>query len=108
MHHCDFTLIFSAFCPSTGKLSYPSRGSEDSDRVELLRQTDPVDYTAETVDPFEDYTRGFSVNANDMGGRYQSEPARPSSAGRYAGRATVPPPKGIFDDVWGKKMEWNW
>ena len=79
---------------------YSSRGGDDSDRQELLRQAEPVDYTADTVDPFEDYPTGGSINNDDILGRYQSQPLRGSSVGRYGGRTGAPPPKGIFDDVW--------
>ena len=92
------------------------RPDTESDRTELLRQVEPVDYTAETDAILADLTlnhgaadaldgRGFSGRGYDgrgydgrsYGDRYQA------TSGRYEGatgsRGRVPPPTGIFDDV---------
>ena len=65
------------------------------DRTELLRQAEPIDYTAESGDLFDEYTRGLSINSpQEDSGRYQS--TRPPTRFNQSSRT---PPKDIFDDV---------
>ena len=75
-----------------------SQSPEDNDRTELLKQSEPVDYTSDTVDNAEE---SLSINSTTNTMRYQSRPgpSRPTRYSSNGGRSTIPPPRGIFDDI---------
>ena len=92
MNIVHFYVIFST---GRGTALSPA-SSEDNDRTELLKQSEPVDYTGESTDMmFEDMTRDLSISG---AGRYQAQPlSRPTS---FTGsQSTRKPPRGIFDDI---------
>ncbi|KAK7508228.1 hypothetical protein BaRGS_00000467 [Batillaria attramentaria] len=68
-----------------------ARSPDESDRTELLRQVEPIDYTEEHADPLADYTR--SLRAGSQG--YQAQGSRFTSSRS----ASSKPARGIFDDV---------
>ena len=86
-----------------------ARSPQENDRTELLKEAEPVDYTAGgTRDAFEgvpqlegvDYsTRGVpqvpGVDYNTSSRGYQNQ----RSTGAARGRAVGQPPRNIFDDV---------
>ena len=84
-------LLFS-FVP--GKL-YAKRAQEPgSDRLELLRTAEPIDYNPEMSDPFHEETNS---SWEPSGGRYQA--SRPTNNRFGSTRPNIPPPRNIFDDI---------
>lgn len=71
-----------------------ARSPDESDRTELLRQVEPIDYTEEHADSLADYTR--SLGASRSGGQgYQAQGSRFTSSQPPSSK----PMRGIFDDV---------
>lgn len=70
-----------------------ARSPDESDRTELLRQVEPIDYTEDRADALADYTRSLGSRPSSQG--YQAQGSR-FGASRSA---TTKPPRGIFDDV---------
>ena len=73
-----------------GRHSAPRR-REESDRMELLQQAEPIDFTPEGNENFEDFTNAYTT----YGGTGQSQPRRSNNFGSV----NKGPPKGIFDDI---------
>ena len=72
-----------------------ARSPTENDRTELLKQAEPIDYTGDNKDTFEDFTGGLSINNREDG--YHSN--RGGGRGYSSTRTASKPPKGIFDDV---------
>ncbi|KAL8571888.1 hypothetical protein ACOMHN_011480 [Nucella lapillus] len=70
-----------------------ARSPDESDRTELLRQVEPLDYTEDRADALADYTRSLAARPAPQG--YQAQGSRFGSARS----ASSKPPRGIFDDV---------
>ena len=68
-----------------------ARSPDESDRTELLRQVEPIDYTEDRADLLADYTRSLGTR-----GGYQAQ-----GASRFGSSRPAPskPPRGIFDDI---------
>ena len=73
-----------------GRHSAPRR-REESDRMELLQQAEPIDFTPEGNENFEDFTNAYTT----YGGTGLSQPRRSNNFGSV----NKGPPKGIFDDI---------
>ncbi|KAK3090610.1 hypothetical protein FSP39_013128 [Pinctada imbricata] len=77
-----------------GRYTVP-RSPDESDTTELLKEAEPIDYTGETTDPLDDYSRIDSDQRS-----YQSSVPHSSRFGSTSTpRSFSKPPKGIFDDV---------
>ena len=70
-----------------------ARSPDESDRTELLRQVEPIDYTEDRADLLADYTRSLNTRSGSQG--YQAQGSRFSSSRP----APSKPPRGIFDDI---------
>ena len=66
-----------------------ARSPDENDKIGLLREAEPVDYTAELVE--EEY------NTDRVTQGYQS--SRPGTTNTRYGSSRARPLKGIFDDV---------
>ncbi|KAK7100923.1 G-protein coupled receptor-associated protein LMBRD2-like [Littorina saxatilis] len=71
-----------------------ARSPDESDRTELLRQVEPVDYTEDRADMLADYTRSLNTRPSGLQG-YQGQGSRFGSSRP----APSKPPRGIFDDI---------
>ena len=79
---------------------YGGRSPQETDRLELLRSAEPVDYTGEET-ILEDFANASRNDyTSEGGGGYQNQSARGSNRfNPTETRGTKPPPRGIFDDV---------
>jgi len=90
------------FCPTANQLASMTDSLMESDRTELLRVSDPVDYSGHTATDLyfselantEDVERGHSRHSASVS-RPRSLPVDQRWSSQPAGR----PPKNIFDDI---------
>lgn len=87
---CDMYTIYIAvsLCAAV------ARSPQENDRTELLRQAEPLDYTADNRDMFEGVPQLEGVDYDTSARGYQNQCSAATSRGRSTG-----PPRNIFDDV---------
>lgn len=70
----------------------PVKRREENDRMELLQQAEPIDFTPDNNESYEDFTNSYTTYGGTN--NYQSQPR----TSRFGG-APKGPPRGIFDDI---------
>ena len=73
-----------------------ARSPQENDRTELLKEAEPIDYTAGNRDAFEGVPPVQGVDYNTSSRGYQNQR---STTAAPRGRVVGQPPRNIFDDV---------